>query len=429
VHGPPRLLSQSVLGENVVHLTAQQTRGGNESFETRQVLEIVCNVRHRIYPFVSRPHPLERRTPRWRSSIITMPPGTTLVDHLDARIAGPDPGIFRVGVVLPMSGVLGQVGPSALDATMLAGQEVGAVRATSDRRVQLVLVDSGKAPADVAADVAALAQDGSADAFVGLHTSDTLTAIEHSVGDFGIPYVFTPGHEDQAHPPGFYCSGETPTELTAGLGRVMRDSDVRDWAIVGTDYVWPRAMRAAARMVIEHNDGVVLLDRLVPTGQVRRSMPVLLRELRDSGARGVVINMPGSDLTSTLLAMRAHGLDRRFIRYSGSLEENALYALGGDRTGTLFSALHSFESLNSAGRQDLNKRYTAAFGDDSPVLNSWAEHCYDAIHLLDRLECAGLLAPQTLTSLAGTQSNEAAAMRPRYAVHLAVATGMSFTVL
>jgi ABC-type branched-subunit amino acid transport system substrate-binding protein len=335
-----------------------------------------------------------------------------------------------MGLVLPMSGVIGLAGPSALEAVTLAGRELQHSATSFDRGLEFVLIDSGGPPRRVAERVADLAHSHTVDAFVGLHTSDVLEAIEHALAPGPVPYVFTPGHEDADRLPGFYCSGEPPQVMAVGLARVIADRHVSEWAIVGTDYVWPRAMRDSARAVIEANGGRVVLDRLLPLGRVRREAPRFVDELIRSGARGVIVNMPGRDLSTTLLAVRARGLDKALLRFSGSLEENALYALGGDRSGNLYSTSHSFESLQSPRHQELNDKYRFAFGDESPVLNSWAEHCYDGVHLLARLDRSGLLSTASLDSHPDNHTPaEAAMLRPQYESHLAVAVGMTFEVL
>jgi len=355
---------------------------------------------------------------------IRVPLGVTMLDELEARTGKPDPRVFRVGLVLPMRGILGQVGPSALEAAILAAGEIRHTRPHSDRPLELVLTDSGRAPDEVAGSVRALACGRLVEAFVGLHTSDTLQAIERGLGRTRVPYVFTPGHEDDERAVGFHCSGESAHQQTRDLSRVIADRGVREWAIVGTDYVWPRAMGAAARAQIGAHGGRVVLDRLVPVGSLARTAAGLARELAGSGARGVMVNLPGRDLTEMLLGIRRAGLDDRIVRYSGALEENALYAIGGDRSGNLYSSLHSFENLDSPRRRELNQRYARAFGDASPVLNSWAEHCYDAVHLLAGLESAGRLSPDDLIP-----GSPALDLRPRNQTHLAVAEGMRFAVL
>jgi ABC-type branched-subunit amino acid transport system substrate-binding protein len=359
-----------------------------------------------------------------------MSTGLEVMDSMEALLGGPSRSRLRVGIVLPMTGVIGMAGPSALDAVLLAGHEIDSSRGQFDRPLEFVMVDSGTAPARVAETVSDLARSGTVEAFVALHTSDTLDAVERSLRGQEVPYVFTPGHEAHPRDGAFYCSGEAPDQLGSGLTRVMRGRGVDEWAVVGTDYVWPRAMREAARRIIADNGGRVVYERLMPVGSVRSSVDRMVEEIAASGARGVVINMPGRDLAWTLLAIRAQGLDRRLIRFSGSLEENVLYSVGGDVTGNLYASLHSFDSLQSDRRRELNDRHRVAFGDEAPVLNSWAEHCYDGTHLIARLDRSGLLSASSLGDAGAESTPDAAvALRLAYDMHLAVAEGMTFSVI
>ncbi|OZC92993.1 hypothetical protein CH282_01650 [Rhodococcus sp. 06-418-1B] len=347
-----------------------------------------------------------------------------MIDGLEARVAGTDSRALRIGVALPMTGVLGQVGPSALDAVLLAADEIRAGRGRSERSLQLVLVDSGDTVSNVAREVSQLAHGGFVDAFVGLHTSDRMSAIESTLGTSTMPYICTPSHEGVDHAGGVFCSGESPVQSTSGLSWVIRERGALVWAVLGTDYLWPQVMRGATCAEIDRNGGVVLLDTLLPVGGVSACMPGVISSLRRLGIQGVVLNMPGRDLASALSSLSAAGLDRSLIRYSGGLEENVLYGIGGDRSGNLYSALHSFESLDSPRRRALNDRYRSAYGDDSPVLNSWAEHCYDGIHYLANLDSRELLPGRDRPTLGAT-----ATLEPKYDMHLAVAAGTRFEVL
>ncbi|MFF1255165.1 ABC transporter substrate-binding protein [Pseudarthrobacter sp. NPDC058329] len=359
-----------------------------------------------------------------------MPTDVRILDPLEALVQGPSRRTFRVGLALPMSGVLGMAGPSALEAALLAGMEINTLRTSAERKVEFVVLDSG-GPADhVSGMVSELSSSGAVEAFVGLHTSRTREHVERALARRHVPYVFTAGHEAADLVPGLYCSGESPVQLMSGLARVMSERQVLDWAIVGTDYVWPRAMRRAARAVVESHSGRVVLDRLLPVGTVGATLEGVINDLTSSSAGGIIINMPGRDLTKTLLALRGRSLDQRLLRFSGGLEENVLYAINGDSSGNLYSTQHSFESLPSERRVELNARYRSAFGDHSPVLNSWAEHCYDGAHLVAALDTAGLLTSAALGAFDDPNTPpEALGIRPQYDIHLAVAAGMSFLVL
>jgi urea transport system substrate-binding protein len=348
----------------------------------------------------------------------------TVLDSLEAMVNGPDPRRFRVGMAMPLSGLLAINGPSVIDAMLLAGQEINLGRSASERALDLVVVDSG-GPAPVGASaIAELAESGVVDAFVGLHTSATLEEVERRIRN-PLPYVFVPGYEGAERRPGYFCAGETPRSAAQCLRWLMAERRARDWAIVGTDYVWPRAVRDTLRDAIVTGGGRVVLDRLIPLGAVPASIGGFVDALKASGADGVAINMPGRDLVVALTALRRRGMDERVVRFTTALEENVLYAIDGDRTSNLYTVLHSFTGMKSERWQELNDRHRAAFGDQVPVLTSWSERAYDGLHLLAALDRSGRLSSSELATGTGGAVARGVA-HPAYRPHLALAAGLSF---
>lgn len=353
-----------------------------------------------------------------------------MLDPLEAMLHGQNPAVLRVGLIFPLSGVLGVTGPTVIDAVCLAAHEINSTRSADGRKVELVLVDSGRSPAQVAAEVQDLAQRKAIEACIGLHTSQTLEHVERALSA-PIPYIFAAGHEGTPRRPGFYCSGETPGQSADGLRWLMTERNVSDWAILGTDYVWPRIARESERHQIEANGGRVLMDRLIPLGTVKSNIRTLLDEIQASGAKGLIVNMPGRDLITVLRAAQGRGLHNHLIIFSpGSLDENLLYALDGNRSGNLYASMHSFDSIATDIRPDLTDRYRFMFGDSSPVLTSWGEHAYDGMHLLGQLDDTGALEAANLGTPGGVPRVQGSSVVAReYRAHLAVAAGLSFEII
>ncbi|MGW0449782.1 ABC transporter substrate-binding protein, partial [Streptosporangium sandarakinum] len=83
---------------------------------------------------------------------------TPVMEPLEARLLRS--AALRVGLVVPLSGVLGLVGPCAVNCAILAADEVNLAGGMLGRPVELVLVDGGGPAARVAAEVAGLAAGG-----------------------------------------------------------------------------------------------------------------------------------------------------------------------------------------------------------------------------------------------------------------------------
>ena len=273
-----------------------------------------------------------------------------LVDALEARIVPRRSDVLRVCLVVPQSGALGMVGPSALDAALLATHEINVADGVGGRYVDLVLVDGGRAPVDVA-EVRALCDAGAVDVVTGIHTSDVHRAVESVVAG-RTPYVFTPPHEGGPRRTGVVCTGAHPaSQLSGPLAWLTATYSLRRWALVGNDYIWPQAVHRVAHRLVRRGGAEVVMDERIPLGRVTRAHAGRIVEgLRRSRADAVLLSLVGRDLADFTAVLRHSGLDRTLVRLSGSLEENGLYAVGGDESGTMFAAMQSFASLGDENR-------------------------------------------------------------------------------
>ena len=116
---------------------------------------------------------------------------------------------FRVGLIFPMSGPFGIIGPSSELSAQLARDELNASAGVLGRRVELMSIDGGRDPVTVAHEVATLLDAGALDAVAGMHTSAVRRAvIPVTLGR--IPYVYTSMYEGGDRYPGLFITGETP---------------------------------------------------------------------------------------------------------------------------------------------------------------------------------------------------------------------------
>jgi ABC-type branched-subunit amino acid transport system substrate-binding protein len=272
--------------------------------------------------------------------------------------------------------------PSALDLAGLAADEVNAAGGIGGRPVELVAVDSGRTPEVVAADAAALHRAGAFDLLVGFHTSDVHRALERALPPEA-RYVFTPPHEGGRRRPGVVRIGPSPLEQhAAALRWLTRNHRARRWVLLGTDYVWPRTVHRAARQVLSTAGAQVVGEALVPFGPGDAGLLVDL--VLRSRADAVLLSLVGRDLVAFNREFTRAGLDRRVVRLSGALEENGLYALGGDATGELFACMPSFAAADDAsdeGQLALQERHARRSGPRAPVICAYARGVYDGVRL------------------------------------------------
>jgi ABC-type branched-subunit amino acid transport system substrate-binding protein len=191
--------------------------------------------------------------------------------------------------------------------------------------------------------------------------------------------------------------------------------------LLGTDYVWPRAVHRAARDTLAGLDAQVVGEALVPFGP--GDPAPLLDLVVHSRADAVLLSLVGRDLALFHREFARAGLDRRVVRLSGALEENGLYALGGDATGELYATMPSFAVSGASADEhqlDLQERHARRAGPDAPVVCAYARGLYDGV----RSACALLAGDTRGGPPAGDPRGALPALpRPR----LARADGLTFT--
>ena len=104
-----------------------------------------------------------------------------------------------------------------------------------------------------------------------------------------------------------------------------------------------------------------------------------------------------------------------------------ILAVGGDRTGLLYAAMPSFESLRDERHLGLAARHRDLFGPGAPVLNTYAEGVYDGLRLVAALAEEGSLRPELLAPAAARAIGRSGGGAAR--VHLARADGLGFHVV
>ena len=68
----------------------------------------------------------------------------------DALLRGPESRTLSIGLIVPLSGVMGQAGPAILNCALLATEEVAAA---TGREIELIIIDRGQPPQNVATEV------------------------------------------------------------------------------------------------------------------------------------------------------------------------------------------------------------------------------------------------------------------------------------
>lgn len=290
---------------------------------------------------------------------------------------------FTVGIVFPMSGPFGLVGPSSELSAQLAQEELNSRDGVLGRRVELLPIDGGRPPDVVATEVEELLEVGALDAIAGMHTSAVRRALI-PITTGRIPYVYTSLYEGGDRYPGLFVTGETPSgQLLPALEFLVRELGRTKWAVVGNDYVWPRK---SASIVARHLGSIgasVVFAEFSPIGTSDYSTAVTRIERSECDA--VVVLLLVDDAAAFHQHFAAVGLDSRCARLSPLMDENMLLATGSANTRDLYVSSGYFETLATSESLDFSGRFSARFGTEAPIVGSLGQSCYEGITFLGNL--------------------------------------------
>jgi urea transport system substrate-binding protein len=288
-----------------------------------------------------------------------------------------------LALVIPLHGSAGIFGPSCELCGELAAEEVNAEGGVLARELRLAVVDGSGPPQRVADEVGALVAAGLVDAVVGWHISAVRQALVPRVAG-RVPYVYTALYEGGERTPGVFMAGETPaTQLLPAMRWLRAEHGVRNWCIVGDDYVWPRITAKAARAFADLCDGRISEEIFIPLGTTEFGH--VLERVERCGADAVLMLLVGEDAVHFNRAFARAGLHDRCRRLSTLMDENMLLASGAGSTRGICATAAYFESLTTPESLDFGWRYTQRFGLDAPTLNSLGESCYEGIVMLAAL--------------------------------------------
>lgn len=305
---------------------------------------------------------------------------------------------LSVALVVPLQGPTGIYGPSCLACGELAVEQLNSGTGIVGRQVDLVVVDGGRDPAVVAAEVGQLVDGGRVHAVAGWHTSAVRQAITRRVGG-RVVYAFGAMHEGSDPTPGVFLVGERPINQLLPAAHWMREElGVGRWAVLGNDYVFPRVTGTTARLALEDTPSEVVSETYVPLGT--SDFTAVIDDLARQPVDGVIMLLMGQDAVHFNRQFARSGLTAQLPRLSPAVEENTLLAGGPAASEGMYAAAAYFDGLATAESSALARDYYARWGRWAPALNAVGESCYEAIMFLARLgEVTGSLSVAAAATL------------------------------
>lgn len=292
-----------------------------------------------------------------------------------------DTNIFRIGLLIPMCGSAGIWAPSCISCAQVAVAELNRKGGIGGQQVQMVMIDAAIETCALVEEVVnGLIENRGIDAIVGMHISAVRQRLSKVVRK-RIPYIYTPLYEGGETTPGIFAIGDTPDkQLAPSLSALQGIYQLKGWALVGNDYVWPRSFNSHAKYFLKDLGVAIRHEEYVPFG--RADMDRLVERVAESKADAVLLSLVGQDAISFNRAFGRAGLDERMIRLSCAIEENGLLASGPRNVQRLFSVSSYFATLETEANAAFREVYYSIHGEHAPVLNTLGQSTYEGVHFL-----------------------------------------------
>jgi urea transport system substrate-binding protein len=291
---------------------------------------------------------------------------------------------FRVALLIPMCGSAGLWAPSCIASAQVALAELNRSFGIGGRQVQMVMIDSAlEAQTPVEELVNSLIEIGAIDAIVGMHISAIRQRLVKIVRN-RVPYVYTPLYEGGECTPGVFTIGDTPPrQLGPAMAQLQARYRPKNWALIGNDYVWPRASNSYAKIKLAEMGANLVYEQYLPFGS--GDLCRHIEAISASRADAVLMSLVGQDAIDFNRLFGSYGLDKNMIRLSCAIEENALLASGAENLKRLFSSASYFAAINTPENAVFREKYHNFHGDRAPVLNSIGQSTYEGVQFLASL--------------------------------------------
>ena len=289
---------------------------------------------------------------------------------------------FEVGLLIPTSGAMGLLGPSAFACAKLARDLWNDQGGVDGCEVRVSMLDSGEDCESLEQDLSCLLDAGALDALVVLSNTAVCLRVAHLV-DARVPLIYTPTYEGSGLPDWVHAIGETPEhQLRPAINWVMARYRPRRWYLLGNDYSWPRHTNAVAAPWLRAAGAEIVREHYVSLGE--REFGPVVDDIVSSGVEIVLISLLSADAAMMCRAFERAGLGGKVLRLSTCVEENAVLGVGHASSDGMFVAAGYFAALDSDVNGAFKERYRAQFGHRAPALNSASQSVYEGMVHLQR---------------------------------------------
>ena len=313
----------------------------------------------------------------------------------------PEP--IRVGVLHSQTGTMGSSESAAVDATLLAIDEINQGGGLLGRPLEPVVVDGMSDWPTYAREAERLIATERVRAIFGCWTSASRKAVTPVVEKYDHLLVYPMQYEGLEQSPHVLYTGAVPNQQVTPAVRWCFENLGTRFFLVGSDFVWPRATGEVVRDHVAAWGGTLVGEAYLPLEGV--AAEAVVREIQRARPSVILEMVAGDSKVAFYRALRRAGVTPDKIptmSFSSPQPGLAARDVAGD-----YAAWTYFEGIDSPANRAFVARFRAKFGPQR-VLSDPLEASYLGVHLwAQAVRAAGSADPAAVRRALGGQRFQA----------------------
>lgn len=283
---------------------------------------------------------------------------------------------IRLGLMPPLTGVVGMYGEEIVRAAQIACQEVNDEGGIHGIPLQLVVEDDGSLPESAVAAANRLVTAHRCVALIGNLLSNSRIAVAYQIAEpRRIPYLNFSFYEGSILSRYFFHFAALPNQQIERMIPAMRERFGPRMFFAGNNYEWPRGSIDAAKTALAAVGGQTVGEEYLPIGVRRESIEALLDQVEAASPDVFVPYFAGEDQLLLLNRFTERGLKSRIAVVMGHFDEVMASRLPAAVRAGFYSSNTYFMGIDSAENRAFLE-HLAAWPQGDGLLTNFGEGTY-----------------------------------------------------
>lgn len=293
------------------------------------------------------------------------------------------PESIRLGLLAPLSGVVGLYGREIVNAAQIACDEINETGGVLGRPLELIVEDDGSLPESSVIAANKIVNEHRCSAMIGNLLSNSRIAVTYRVAEPNrIPLLNFSFYEGSIMSRYFFHFAALPNQQIHTMIPYMQRKFGNSFFFAGNSYEWPRGSIDAAKKIAVKNGGQVVGEEYLPIGCSLEMLESILNKLEISGTNIFVPFFAGQDQINLLTLFTKRGLKHKISVVMVHYDEIMASQLNPEVRDGFYSSNTYFMSVDTEANRKYKERLSRMSGingiwpNGNGILTNFGEGAY-----------------------------------------------------